>query len=161
MTGLRVGYLVVPPHYVIRVASILRVTSWSGVPAMAEMATRWIEDGTAAALVTAQRQEMRARQLIVQEVLAPFVAGSHPVSPSAWLRVPEQWTEEGLIRALAARGVAVTASDPFIAGAERPVNHVRICLGGRLSHDALRAALEAIRATFAQLPPVNELAAVD
>lgn len=47
MTGLRTGYLVVPTQYSIRVTSILRVTSWSGVNLMGEMASRWIEDGTA------------------------------------------------------------------------------------------------------------------
>ena len=66
MTGLRTGYLVVPPRLSIRAASILRVTSWSGVPAMAEMATRWIENGVAGELLAVQRQEIRARQAIVE-----------------------------------------------------------------------------------------------
>lgn len=160
MTGLRTGYLIVPPQLSIRAASILRVTGWSGVPAMAEMATRWIASGAASELVAVQRAEIRARQEIVAATLGPFLDGSHPLSLSAWLRVPERWTEEALIRALAGRGVAVTASEPFVAGSERPGGRVRICIGGRHSHDRLRAALQTIRSTFLQLPPVNDLGAI-
>src|SRR5437764_1125195 len=83
-------------------------------------------------------QEARARQAIVSEVLGPFVAGAHPLSLCAWLAVPDHWTEDGLIRALARKGIAATQSDPFIAGGERPAGGIRICLGGRLSQAALR-----------------------
>lgn len=160
MTGLRLGYLVVPHHYAIRVASILRVTSWSATNVMAEMAARWIADGTADALVRLQRAEARARQAIVQDVLGPFVAGSHPLSMCVWLTVPEQWSEDGLVRALARKGVAVTPSEPFVAGEQRPAGGIRICLGGRLSQAALRAALETVRNTFSQLPPVFDVGAI-
>ena len=103
MTGLRVGYLVVPPTYSIRVASIMRVTSWSATNLPAEIASVWIEDGTAQALVDLQRQEARARQVIVKEKLGGLVAATHPLSLCAWLAVPPRWTEEGLVRALAQR----------------------------------------------------------
>ncbi len=156
MTGLRVGYLVVPPSFSIRAASILRVTSWSGVNLPGEIATLWIEDGTAASLLAVQRQEARARQAIVTEVLGPWVAGSHPLSLSAWLRLPERWTEEGLVRALALRRVAVTPSDPFVVGDGRPRGGLRICTSGRLSHEGLREALVTIRRTLEQHPPVRD-----
>ncbi|MFT0860358.1 PLP-dependent aminotransferase family protein [Ancylobacter sp. G4_0304] len=159
LTGLRVGYLVVPPHYSIRAASILRVTSWSGTYLPAEIATRWIEDGTANHLLSVQRDEARARQKIVAATLGPYVASSHPLSLCAWLSVPAPWTEDGLVRSLADRGVAVTPSDPFIAGP----NHgggIRICLGGQLSHVALGKVLETVRRTFDQLPPVFDIGAI-
>jgi DNA-binding transcriptional MocR family regulator len=156
MTGLRVGYLVVPPAYGIRVASILRVTSWSATNLAAEIATLWIADGTAEALVAVQREEARARQAIVAEALGPHVASTHPLSLCAWLRVPARWTEEALVRTLAQRGIAVTPSDPFIAG-ERGEGGIRICLGGRLSHAALATALAAVRTAFEQLPPVYDV----
>ncbi|MGO4335775.1 PLP-dependent aminotransferase family protein [Labrys sp. KB_33_2] len=153
MTGLRVGYLVVPPAYSIRVGSIMRVTSWSATNLPAEIASLWIEDGTAQALVGLQRQEARARQAIVTQVLGDIVASSHPLSLCAWLKVPPRWTEEGLVRALAQRAIAVTPSDPFVAG-ELGAGGIRVCLGGRLSHAALAETLASVRATFEQLPPV-------
>jgi len=159
MTGLRVGYLVVPPTYSIRVSSILRVTSWSATNLPAEIASLWVEDGTAEALLAVQRQEARARQSIVAQTLAGQVAATHPLSLCAWLKVPQHWTEDGLVRALAQRRIAVTPSDPFIAG-ERSGNGIRICLGGRLSHAALAETLAAIRSTFEQLPPVFDVSSI-
>ena len=160
MTGLRVGYLVVPPHYSIRVASILRVTGWSATNVVAEMASRWVEDGTAKALVAVQRREVRARQAIVSEKLGPILASTHPLSLCALLEVPPRWSEEGLVRALAHKGIAVTSSDPFIAGGERPANCVRICVGGRHSLRALRDTFETLVSTFEQLPPVFNAGAI-
>lgn len=160
MTGLRTGYLVVPTQYSIRVTSILRVTSWSGVNLMGEMASRWIEDGTAAELIEIQRSELRSRQAQVTDILGSHVAGNNPLSLCAWLKIPRNWSEDGLVRALANKGVAVTPSDPFVAGADRGNGGIRICLGGRLSRPALQTALETIRETFAQLPPVYDVGSI-
>ncbi|MBZ6076651.1 PLP-dependent aminotransferase family protein [Microvirga sp. WGZ8] len=159
LTGLRVGYLVVPSHYSIRVASIMRVTTWSATNLAAEIAARWIEDGTAQELLDVQRQEARARQTIVSEILSEHIAQTHPLSLCAWLKVPPRWTEEGLVRALAQNHVAVTPSDPFIAG-ETDAGGIRICLGGRLSHGALAEALHIVRRTFDQLPPVFDVSSI-
>lgn len=159
LTGLRVGYLVVPPHYSIRAASILRVTSWSGAYLLAEIASRWIEDGTARRLLAVQREEAQARQALVAATLGPHIASTHPLSLCAWLKVPPHWTEDGLVRSLAERRVAVTPSDPFIAGS----NHgggIRICLGGHFSPAALTQALTTVRQTFEQLPPVFDIGAI-
>lgn len=159
LTGLRVGYLVVPPQYSIRAASILRVTSWSGAYLLAEIATRWIADGTAQRLLAVQREEAQARQALVAAVLGAHIASTHPLSLCAWLKVPPHWTEDGLVRSLAERRVAVTPSDPFIAGS----NHgggIRICLGGHFSPAALTQALTTVRQTFEQLPPVFDIGAI-
>ena len=95
LTGLRVGYLVVPPAYSIRAASILRVSSWSGTYLTGEIATRWVENGTAQRLLEIQRDEARARQDLAAEILGDYIASSHPLSLCAWLKVPSHWTEEG------------------------------------------------------------------
>jgi DNA-binding transcriptional MocR family regulator len=156
MTGLRTGYLVVPPRYVLRAASILRVTSWSGSSLVAEMATRWVVNGEAEALVTVQRAEMAARQAIVAAVLGEAVVNPHPHALSAWVALPDHWTEEALVRTLFGRGVAVTPSDPFVADPARREGGIRICLGGRISHGRLSAALETVRHTLAQLAPLSD-----
>lgn len=159
MTGVRTGYLVVPQAYGMRVASILRVTSWSASNLSAEIATRWINDGTAEALLAVQREEVRARQAIVAETLGEHVAMRHPLSHCAWLRVPAHWSEKGLVGALLRRGIAVTPSDPFVAG-ENVGGGIRICLGGRLSHAALRETLASVRAGLEQLPPVYDVGSI-
>lgn len=160
LTGLRVGYLVVPPSYSIRVASILRVTGWSATNMVAEMASRWVEDGTASALLAVQREEVRARQALVRATLGPILASTHPYSLCALLTVPPRWSEDALVRVLAQQGVAVTSSEPFVAGGERPAGRIRICIGGSYSHKALRTAFSRIAATFGQLPPVFDAGAI-
>jgi DNA-binding transcriptional MocR family regulator len=159
LTGLRVGYLVVPPQYSIRVASIMRVTSWSATNLPAEIATLWVEDGTAMNLIDLQRREVRARQAMVSEILGAHAAQAHPLSLCAWLKVPPRWTEEGLVRVLAQKNIAVTPSDPFMAGTECE-GGIRICIGGRLSHTTLSRALRIIAETFEQLPPVFDTSSI-
>ncbi|GHC72116.1 PLP-dependent aminotransferase family protein [Limoniibacter endophyticus] len=159
LTGLRVGYLVVPPAYSIRAASILRVSSWSGTYLAAEIATRWVEDGTALRLLDIQRDEARARQSIATEILGDHIASSHPLSLCAWLKVPAHWTEEGLVRSLANQNIAVTPSEPFIAGPAHG-GGIRICLGGRMSHASLTKALITVHQAFEQLPPVYDIGSI-
>ena len=159
LTGLRVGYLVVPPAYSIRAASILRVSSWSGTYLTAEIATRWVENGTARRLLDVQRTEARARQKIAAEILGEHIASSHPLSFCAWLRVPPHWTEDGLVRSLTNQNVAVTPSEPFVAGPGHD-GGIRICLGGRLNHPTLVKALTTVRQAFEQLPPVYDIGSI-
>jgi DNA-binding transcriptional MocR family regulator len=159
LTGLRVGYLVVPPQYSIRVASIMRVTSWSATNLPAEIATLWIENGTAQGLLDLQRREVQTRQALVSDILGTHVAGSHPLSLCAWLKVPSRWTEEGLVRMLAQKNIAVTPSDPFKA-APQGEGGIRICIGGRLSHTTLGRSLQTIAETFEQLPPVFDTSSI-
>lgn len=159
LTGLRVGYLVVPPAYSIRAASILRVSSWSGTYLTAEIATRWVENGTALRLLDVQRAEARARQKIAMDILGQHIASTHPLSFCAWLKVPPRWTEDGLVRALTNQNVAVTPSEPFIAGPGHG-GGIRICLGGRLNHASLIKALTTVRQTFEQLPPVYDIGSI-
>jgi DNA-binding transcriptional MocR family regulator len=154
MTGLRTGYLVVPPTYSTRVTSILRVSGWSGTNLMAEMATRWIENGVAERLLQAQRREVLARQALLAECLGSFVASAHPNSLCAWLRVPSGWVEDELVGALAGRGIAVTSSEPFIAGGARPAGGLRVCIGGHYPLARLQETFERMRAAFEQAPPV-------
>jgi DNA-binding transcriptional MocR family regulator len=160
MTGLRSGYLVVPPAYSIRVASILRVTGWSGTNLMAEIAARWVEDGTAERLLEAQRRETRLRHALLSQILGPVVSSSHPDALCAWLKTPEGWTEDGLVRSLAAHEIAVTSSEPFIPGGERPAGGMRVCIGGHYSHSHLRETFERMRATFEQMPPVFDAGSI-
>jgi DNA-binding transcriptional MocR family regulator len=137
----------------------MRVTSWSATNLPAEIATLWIENGTAQGLLDLQRQEVRTRQALVSEILGSHVAQSHPLSLCAWLKVPSRWTEEGLVRMLAQKNIAVTPSDPFKA-APQGAGGIRICIGGRLSHTGLGRALQTIAETFEQLPPVFDTSSI-
>lgn len=56
------------------------------------LATYWVEDGTADAMLEAIRIECGARQAIAQRYLAPYGMLGHPEAFHLWLPVPEGWT---------------------------------------------------------------------
>lgn len=158
LAGLRIGYLATPRRLALRTESTLRVSSWMATSPMAEVATRWIDDGTAAHLVQVQRERLARRQALVAQILGGYVRGSHPHALSAWLRVPEHWQADHLVRALRKRDIAVTSPDPFLVrGVESRPNAVRLCVGAEIGDDAFAAALRTVREVFEQYPQVHAL----
>jgi DNA-binding transcriptional MocR family regulator len=156
LTGLRIGYLTTPRRLALRAESVLRVSSWMATSPMAEVATRWIVDGTAERLVQVQRERLGRRQALLQQTLGGYVLGAHPQALSAWLRVPEHWQAERLVRELRNRDIAVTSADPFLVrGADRP-NAVRVCVGAEVSDETYKAALDTMREVFEQYPQVHD-----
>jgi hypothetical protein len=63
------------------------------------------------------------------------------------------------VRSLTNQNVAVTPSEPFVAGPGHG-GGIRICLGGRLNHPALVKALTTVRQAFEQLPPVYDIGSI-
>jgi DNA-binding transcriptional MocR family regulator len=152
MAGLRIGCLVMPGRLTQRTESILRVSTWMAAPLMAEIATRWIRDGRANALVRLQRKLLGERQAMVKEYLEEHLLGHHPQALSAWLSIPPQWEVDSMVRALRGRHIAVTPPDPFLVrGISRP-KAVRLCVGAKCSNQDLRKALSDIRELFGQSP---------
>ncbi|KVS06827.1 MULTISPECIES: PLP-dependent aminotransferase family protein [Burkholderiaceae] len=156
LTGLRTGYLVMPRRHALRVESVLRVSSWMATSPIAEIATRWINDGTAARLVEMQRQHLSTRQTMVRATLGEHVVGSHPSALSAWLRLPEYWQPTRMVRELRNRQIAVTSPDPFLVGNTPSPNCVRICIGAEVPDGAFQSALDTIKSVFDQYPKVHD-----
>jgi DNA-binding transcriptional MocR family regulator len=156
MTGLRIGYLSMPKRLALRVESILRVTSWMATPLLAEIATRWIGDGTASQLVGIQRTRLGQRHSILRDVLGDFVLGQQQGALSAWLSIPTHWQLDSLVQELRNQNIAVTAPDPFlVSGTPRP-NAIRVCLGAEGGDIRINAALSKIADVFHQYPRVND-----
>ncbi|WP_042259706.1 MocR-like ectoine utilization transcription factor EhuR [Paraburkholderia heleia] len=156
LTGLRTGYLAMPRRLALRVESVLRVSSWMATSPIAEIATRWIMDGTARRLVELQRERLAARQAMVRAALGGYVLGAHPNALSAWLRVPDFWQADRLVRELRNRQIAVTSPDPFLVGGTQRPNAVRISLGAEASDAACRHALQTMAGVFEQYPHVHD-----
>lgn len=156
LTGLRVGYLVMPKRLALRTESILRVNSWMATPMVAEIATRWIRDGRADTLVDLQRQLLSGRQAMVSEYLEEYLLGQHPYALNAWIGIPPHWEVDSLVRALRHKHIAVTSPDPFtVRGTPRP-RAVRVCVGAECSDDEMRDALMGMREIFGQYPQIHD-----
>ncbi|HRP23418.1 PLP-dependent aminotransferase family protein [Thauera sp.] len=155
MCGLRTGYLTVPRRMALRADSILRVNSWMATPLLAEIATRWIGDGTAQALIEIQRKRMELRQNMVRDAFGELVIGQHPNALSAWVGIPEHWMLDPLVKELRDRNIAVTSPDPFLVlGSQRPAA-IRLCLGADASDVRVQTAINTIAGVFKQFPQIH------
>jgi len=96
---------------------------------LAEIASEWIKDGTAARLVEQKRAEAGARQSIAARALGGFEFDAHPLSFHLWLRLPDPWRGNEFSAHLRRRRVAVTPSEAFVPGRGEAPHAVRVCLG--------------------------------
>ena len=139
--GLRAAYVVVPDARAgWPFAAAVRTACVMASPLTGALVTRWIEDGTADALLRFIRNEARARQAIAREALRqPFVR-SDPLSFNLWIELPRPWTRSAFVGHLRSRDVGVVPSDAFTT-CPTPIEAVRVCLGGPIGRDQLRTAL--------------------
>lgn len=153
--GLRIAYVVTPdarsgwPF-----AAALRAASVMASPLTAAIATRWLEDGTADAILRFVRTEAGARQQLAAEVLAPGSYHADPLSYNLWLELPAPWTRSAFAGHMQATGIGVAASDVFVADG-KPPEAVRVCLGGPQSRDAVRRALEFMAHALGHPPEIS------
>lgn len=150
--GLRIGYLVTPNvRYTARLSSTLAALSVMAHPAMIQLATRWIEDGTVRASTLAIREESIARQRLAAQVLDGIEYHSQPEAFHLWLPVPPPWNRIELATRLQSHGIAAVVSDTFAMRAPAP-EAVRICLGGTASREDCHRQLEIIHDAIEHLP---------
>lgn len=126
--GLRTGYLAVPDRMLPAVMNRHLVTNWIATPMIAELATRWVADGTAMELVRWQRQALRRRHAIAAEMLAGIDYRAHRDGLHIWMPLASQREESLFIAQARLRGVAVAPGQSFQTGpATQPA--VRISVG--------------------------------
>jgi len=133
-----------PPVDVPRLAASLRATTWAVAPLTAAVASHWIRNGTADAIVSARREEARARQEIARRKLSGFDFDSQPEAYYLWLRLPEPWRSERFAAEARARGVLVTPAEAFGIGRAQPPSAVRICVGAARSRETLARGLDGV-----------------
>ncbi|MDA0663006.1 MAG: PLP-dependent aminotransferase family protein, partial [Proteobacteria bacterium] len=68
--GLRTGYVVAPAGRVENVSTAVRASCWMAPPLMAEIATRWISDGTADRVLDSHKAAAAERQVLARRILA-------------------------------------------------------------------------------------------
>lgn len=137
--GLRFGFIAGPPDLMTAIGAEVHATNWPMSPLMAELACRWLEDGTARRRAAWQRDEVSARWRMA--VAALGLAGQNPLPPAGpHLWVPVQGRPGDAVARARAAGVEIVASEVFAVGRDF-ARHVRISLAAARSRSELSRAI--------------------
>ena len=150
--GLRIGFVLAPASLVPRLAAAIRTTTWMAAPLMAEIAARWIMEGTADAILKRKRKEAAVRQRVALSLLAGSPVESDPAAYHLWLHLPEPWRSETFVDAARRRGVAVTPAQAFMVGRGAVPAAVRVCLGAAADRAQLEFGLGVLAALLTRSP---------
>ena len=145
--GLRIGFLHAPRALTHAAQTAVSLSSWMPPPLMAEIASGWLEDGTAERLNAFQREEAAARQALARVRLPAELMRADPHGFHVWLTLPVRWNPEVFRMVAEARGVKLLAGAAFAVDPARTPNAVRLCL----SHESSRARVEQGLAIVAEL----------
>ncbi len=111
-------------------------------PIPAEIASRWIRDGTAERILESTRAELALRRERALEILGAWDLDCPPGSPFAWLHLPEPWRAVDFAAAAKRPGVAVAPAEAFAVGRGEVPHGVRIGLGPPRDRGLLEQALQ-------------------
>jgi DNA-binding transcriptional MocR family regulator len=143
-SALRIGFALAPPGWLERLTASLWSISWMASPLMAEVATRWIFDGTADTIVRSKRREAERRQEIAERTLGRWKLRSHPQAFHAWLELPTPWRADDFVAQARRRGVTVTPTDAFVVGRSPSPQAVRVCFGPEPDRKRLERGLRTL-----------------
>jgi DNA-binding transcriptional MocR family regulator len=140
--GLRVGYVTATPGRIGRVRSMVRLTGWLTAPVMAEVASRWINDGTGEQLAEWQRDNIAERYALADEYLGDLNPVYHPSGHYVWLHLPEPWRASDFRREAEARGVLLLTGEAFAVGRAPAPHAIRLGIGKPDTVEQTRRGLE-------------------
>lgn len=154
--GLRTAYVVAPTGAArLRLAGALRATTVMASPFVNAVVADWFEEGLAASVLSAVREECRFRSAQVHDRLGSLGVRVQPHGFHAWLPLPGREPARPVAAEMAAGlqrlGVAAVAGSAFSTDGEPP-EALRLCLGGALNRDDCGRALQAVMDAVASLP---------
>ncbi|RZL67552.1 MAG: PLP-dependent aminotransferase family protein [Variovorax sp.] len=130
-----------------RLAGALRATTVMASPITNALATLWVEDGTADAMLQAVRSESNARMAMAVRHLGAHGIEAPSESFHLWLPLSSAWSPVEFASYLRTQNVGVVASAAFSTDG-MPPEAVRICLGGPMARDECDQALRLIAETL-------------
>lgn len=139
--ALRVGYLVAPDALLPRVQSALAASVLFSSPVVAEMASTWIEDGTAAKIAEQKRAEIALRGRVARRILESATGDARALH--LWMELPRRWTADAFVEEARRRRVRIASASAFTVGPDVP-RAVRISIGSPASVAELETALHVI-----------------
>jgi DNA-binding transcriptional MocR family regulator len=154
--SLRIAFLVAPDiRAANRLAGAIRATASMASPLTASIATRWIEDGTANAVLDAIRHETKARQAIAAQILPANGMLADPEGFHIWVQLSPPWTRGEFVARLRTVGIGVVASDAFALNA--PPEAIRLGLGAAANHDELAQSLRVVADFMSESPAISTM----
>jgi DNA-binding transcriptional MocR family regulator len=146
--GLRMSFLLTPDHESAGVlASALRATVQMPVFLMIAVVTRWLQDGSADAIINAIRDEATGRQMLAANVLARYKYAAHANGHHIWIPLPRNWNRTEFASHVQRQGLAIVTADAF--SVEETQHHaIRVSLGAASSRSELVSALEILAAAL-------------
>ncbi|MGE8150437.1 PLP-dependent aminotransferase family protein [Pseudomonas vancouverensis] len=142
-TGLRVGFMAAPAHWMAAFERTVMATTWNTPGVMTALATTWLDDGTVIELEGQKRADAQARQAMARQMLAGLDYISHPNSYFIWLPLAEDARADQVAMALMRDQVSVSVAEPFSVSAHVP-HAIRLALGS-VDMAALRQALVTVK----------------
>ena len=115
-SGLRVGYVHVPASLVDCLTAAIRNTCWMATPLSLEIASEWIENGSAISLLNQQVEEITRRKNLVTGMLQGLNYVTHPLSPHFWMEVPAPWRISEIEHRLRQKDHLIATAEAFHAG---------------------------------------------
>ncbi|QPC43074.1 PLP-dependent aminotransferase family protein [Kaustia mangrovi] len=149
--GLRVGVVVAPPALYDAVLAANQTTSWMPPPLMAELACRWIADGTAGELAAERLKISRALQAEAADHLAGIAYRADPDNSHLWIPLPVPWQADEFAARAREAGVIVSPSSVFAMVEPSREPAIRVCLSN-LAGSRLGPALDTLAGLIAQRP---------
>ncbi|WP_164018426.1 PLP-dependent aminotransferase family protein [Pyxidicoccus trucidator] len=147
--GLRIGYLAAPLGMgTERLAEEAGLAVRMTPPLLAEVAARWVHDGTADELVVRRRREAQERLELAREVLGDVLPKAPRATYHLWLKLPAGWRAESFTAQARRRGVSVTPAELFTVGPATAPAAVRVCLGAPRTRASLEKGLRRLRETL-------------
>ena len=147
--GLRLGFLAVPPTSASSVRERHMITNWMCTPLMHEIATRWMEDGTAKSLCDWQRAALQERREITQDSLGFAGVRIGAAGLQAWLTCRDIGSEARLVERAREAGIVVAPGSTFSIGPLPTTPGARIALGIP-DIDAFTGAMRVLRGIAAE-----------
>lgn len=143
--GLRVSFVVSPKHLLKPLAQAVLNTIWMTPPLNAELASMWINDGTADKVLEEKRTAAARRYMLACDVLDGFRFRGKSHGFYLWLDLPGEWTGQTLEKATHERGVNVFGAEKFVVGETPAPTAARISLTGPSDLNELEKGLNIIK----------------
>lgn len=154
--GLRVGFVKCPVKARDQVAAAVRASTWMAVPLMVELASRWILDGTAKAVLDRRRAVDQTRRDIAQRHFQGLDYSMPDGALHVWLHLPDPWHASQFVSHAKEDGVILSAAHSFSIRRARPPFAVRICLGPPSTEARLEQGLKILRHVIDEHDPTED-----